>query len=713
MTDSRPSDSSLVSLADLASMAGVSRPAVTNWRRRHDDFPAPVHEDSSGTLFKLAEIENWAAAHDKHLQKRSVDQHVWAALNMARSNGILEECVLLAMVAMGAAEAAERNGRDERDLLLEIAHLAPADRGTAAAFLLDQYAWEMPVRAEDLLPGTTRYGRIHSEALAQITNIAAEAGRRAVFEALLAALTRSSSGAGIATDRGVARLMVRLARPRGAVCDPACGTGTLLLSAAEAAAFEGMAISGSDINIRMVAVARLRLFVHGLDADVQAVDSFEGADARRQSADTVLSNPPWGARLPDRSLDQQWALGRLPGSRADLAWVQLAVHLLRPDGVAALCLAPGVLFRSGAEADIRRRLVVGGCVRAVISLPPGAASVHKGIAPVVLLLRPLARSNSTPPVIMIDASSAMGDDNARVSLNDEAIAGIVAAFEAFDKDAAAPDSCRFPTAAVPVSQLLNDEQCNLAPSRWIQHPGQVADSAAQLTSYLASLGEASRALRLDDLAVGIAQIEPDFARQPRAGALPGFALPDIAAILRPPRVDRALLGTGDTPVVRAMDLTDASLRVAPGSTIDLNLADRDFELTRPGDILVRTHGERFAAAVDEDGGNLVDHPVEVIRLHGDMVTPVFLAAFITHCALEHVVSMAGLKTLRLREVRVPVPDLEVQTRVSALLIAIGDQRANLKRALESMEGLSSALVRRAASTGAADAAHSHVSGGSR
>src|SRR5262249_61394679 len=84
-------DEALVSLADLADMAGVSRPAVSNWRRRSEDFPRSVKETGATSLFRLAELQAWMRRHGKRLKAPSVDQLVWSALNRMRGQVRPEE----------------------------------------------------------------------------------------------------------------------------------------------------------------------------------------------------------------------------------------------------------------------------------------------------------------------------------------------------------------------------------------------------------------------------------------------------------------------------------------------------------------------------------------------------------------------------------------------------------------------------------------------
>jgi len=126
-------DDALVSLADLATMAGVSRPAVSNWRRRHDDFPSPTQESGTTTLFRFGAIKEWMALHKKPLTGRSAEQAVWTALNPARDAVLPENAAAAAQAAGGAGvtSAAQPAGRRARSF--SATRRAPAAVAAAAS----------------------------------------------------------------------------------------------------------------------------------------------------------------------------------------------------------------------------------------------------------------------------------------------------------------------------------------------------------------------------------------------------------------------------------------------------------------------------------------------------------------------------------------------------------------------------------------------------
>ena len=101
----------LVSLADVAEMARVSRPAVSNWRRRYPDFPRPVAETGATSLFRLGDLMAWMAEHGKQLDVRSVDQLVWSALNPARGAVLPEEAAQAGMILLGYLALAFRSDK--------------------------------------------------------------------------------------------------------------------------------------------------------------------------------------------------------------------------------------------------------------------------------------------------------------------------------------------------------------------------------------------------------------------------------------------------------------------------------------------------------------------------------------------------------------------------------------------------------------------------
>jgi hypothetical protein len=80
-----PSPKSLVSSSDIADLAGVSRAAVSNWRRRHDDFPPQAAGTKTKPLYALSQVQTWLTKQGYTVDRISTEAQVWTAMNTLRA----------------------------------------------------------------------------------------------------------------------------------------------------------------------------------------------------------------------------------------------------------------------------------------------------------------------------------------------------------------------------------------------------------------------------------------------------------------------------------------------------------------------------------------------------------------------------------------------------------------------------------------------------
>jgi type I restriction enzyme M protein len=174
------------------------------------------------------------------------------------------------------------------------------------------------------------------------------------------------------TPPSVIRLATALVAPiAGRVYDPCCGSGGLLVQAAEDAPGP-IELLGQELNPATWRLARLNAAVHELAIDLGARPADTLSDDLHPGlrADRIVANPPFNlARWARHDDDARWSFGLPPRRNANLAWVQHIAHHLAPGGRAAVILANGSLTSSGAAREIRRRLVRAGLVEAVVALP--------------------------------------------------------------------------------------------------------------------------------------------------------------------------------------------------------------------------------------------------------------------------------------------------------------------------------------------------------
>ena len=207
------------------------------------------------------------------------------------------------------------------------------------------------------------------------------------YDHLLGAFADSAGkrGGEFFTPRSVVRLMVRLVRPREgqSVYDPFAGSGGMLVQAGQYVAEHGgegadLALFGQELNAATCSTARLNLLLHGLtDSSVLCGDTLSEPlhsleDGHLRRFDRVLTNPPFSMKYSEKGMrhPERMKYGWTQGKNADLMNVQHVLATLRADGIGAVITPHGVLFRGGAEKQIRRGIVEDGRLEAVIGIGP-------------------------------------------------------------------------------------------------------------------------------------------------------------------------------------------------------------------------------------------------------------------------------------------------------------------------------------------------------
>lgn len=424
-------DPILIGIPEIADIAKVSRPAVSNWRKRYDDFPEPRIQSDSGLLFDLADIENWLLARGKIDRPISPGSLVWRFADALRGSWQSETLFEFTSSWLCYLEACERvespranqGSRtsprievDTKNLWSAIRHAADKDLPARLAKAATQIEADNP-RLVDLFTYLAPEPFPSAQlARAFVTGLEAATDdvtpRFALFEeAKDNAIELSRSAAEISTPGAVAVLVHELLGkiPDGStVVDPACGTGGLLLMAAVGDnAPDGPArFLGVDNNATATRHARARFFLGGIDVDIDTDHSFQrAATLNWPRADIVVCDPPYGmSNWGDADLYRSpiWKYGPPSPNSSDFAWVQLCLSMLNPGGRAAVILPPGPCFRGGREGEIRKALLDDGVVEAVIHLPPRLRR-DTGIPLTIWLLR--APGVAPPPVLLVDATA--------------------------------------------------------------------------------------------------------------------------------------------------------------------------------------------------------------------------------------------------------------------------------------------------------------------
>ncbi len=189
------------------------------------------------------------------------------------------------------------------------------------------------------------------------------------------------------TVRAVARLVAKLAqpKPKDRICDPAMGSGGLLLLAGEEVEKQGShdyALYGQESTGSTYQLARMNMFLHGKDsARLEWGDTLNNPqlveDGKLMKYDVVVANPPfslskWGAENAESDRYNRFHRGVPPKDKGDFAFISHMVETAKPKtGRVAVIVPHGVLFRGGAEGKIREQLLKENIIDAVIGLPAG------------------------------------------------------------------------------------------------------------------------------------------------------------------------------------------------------------------------------------------------------------------------------------------------------------------------------------------------------
>ena len=221
------------------------------------------------------------------------------------------------------------------------------------------------------------------------------------------------------TPRTIVKLMVKLLDPRPGetVYDPACGTGGMLIEAIRHMHNDRLAygrIYGQENNLSTSAIARMNLYLHGAkDVQIRQGDTLRSPlfleRGRIKTFDCVLANPPFGMKKWGSAQFGSDPYGRnLWGcptdSNADFAWLQHMVKSMAPKrGRCVVVLPQGVLFHSGKEGEIRKRLVLSDKLEAVITLA-GGVFYNTGVSACILYLNNKKPHAHKGRICLIDGS---------------------------------------------------------------------------------------------------------------------------------------------------------------------------------------------------------------------------------------------------------------------------------------------------------------------
>lgn len=688
MDDGTNSNDRLVSRAELAALAGVRRPTITTWAKRHDDFPELVRT-SDGDYFRLADALAWLDRRPIAARELAADETAGFTYGQrARQRSLRGD------TGLGARTKVPRGADTERTLERLGGRLAMEVRGgvgSAADYLyfllcliflrgratsrwselrgisgpsaerirpdalvhrIGAFTNEA-LRLQGIPPGAQpAFDRLRprsTSALLKVIRLCDVLGADA-FDQLLhrfATEIRPTS-ADFFTPGEVALLMAGLVAGEeavdGPIYDPYFRGGELLRATALIRPSDPPLVRGESPNTQTLRLAGMRLALHGSPAELRPGNGapWDRLDGPQGFAAAVLLNPPFNAKemLTRARADESWTFGPPPSYNDNYAWLQYAIASLAPGGRAAV-LMPN---QAGVSPDryehgIRREMVKRGAVEAVIALPPQLFS-STDVAVTLWILRP---PTGHPARILFVDAARMGKRERTEQVLPRAAATVI--FELYAKRRRLPtgqpqDLAENGRGVMVTIDALQWTNYSLNPADYMDG---VQGNDSRYRPERANDGEERAALqaRVNRADLQVESLQSLVSRTGSSSALPPHwsrrPLMELCQIQAGPSYGRLGIDErvtdGPVPIVMPRHLRDRRVLATDAAKTTLEMADKlaKFRL-RAGDVLcVRSGAQSEPALVgEEQEGWLFGTNLFRLRLSDpECADPAYLLGFLT------------------------------------------------------------------------------------
>ncbi|MBR5486015.1 MAG: SAM-dependent DNA methyltransferase [Oscillospiraceae bacterium] len=239
---------------------------------------------------------------------------------------------------------------------------------------------------------------------AQMAQIQESDIRGDVYEYLLSKISQSGLNGQFRTPRHIIKMMVELMQPKATdtICDPACGTSGFLVAAGEYLKenhkeeiffekqnkehYMNSMFHGYDMDRTMLRIGAMNMMTHGVDNPcIEYRDSLSDQNPDKEKYSLILANPPFKGSLDADTVSAD-LLKVCKTKKTELLFLALFLRMLKVGGRGAVIVPDGVLFGSStAHKAIRKELVDGNRLEAVISMPSGVFKPYAGVSTGILI----------------------------------------------------------------------------------------------------------------------------------------------------------------------------------------------------------------------------------------------------------------------------------------------------------------------------------------
>ena len=275
-----------------------------------------------------------------------------------------------------------------------------------------------------------------------------------IYEYLLSKIATAGVNGQFRTPRHIIRMMVELMQPRpdDVICDPACGTSGFLVSAGEypkehhkeeiffnkqkKVHYMNHMFYGYDMDRTMLRIGAMNMMTHGIDNPfIEYRDSLSEQNTDREKYSLILVNPPFKGSLDADTVSAD-LLKICKTKKTELLFLALFLRMLKVGGRGAVIVPDGVLFGSStAHKAIRKELVEGNRLEAVISMPSGVFKPYAGVSTGILIFTKTGYGDTDKVWFYDMRSDGFSWDDKRTPVAENDIPDIIARFHDLKNEA--------------------------------------------------------------------------------------------------------------------------------------------------------------------------------------------------------------------------------------------------------------------------------------
>ena len=275
-----------------------------------------------------------------------------------------------------------------------------------------------------------------------------------VYEYLLSKIATAGLNGQFRTPRHIIRMMVELMQPKPSdtICDPACGTSGFLVAASDYLKencknevffnrqnkehYMNHMFHGFDMDRTMLRIGAMNMMTHGVDNPfIEYRDSLSDQNPDRAKYSLILANPPFKGSL-DYDIVSADLLKVCKTKKTELLFLALFLRMLKVGGRCACIVPDGVLFGSStAHRAIRKELVDGNRLEAVISMPSGVFKPYAGVSTAILIFTKTGHGGTDKVWFYDMKADGFSLDDKRSPVADNDIPDIITRFRHLDAEA--------------------------------------------------------------------------------------------------------------------------------------------------------------------------------------------------------------------------------------------------------------------------------------